>query len=86
MVNSLDIIPDASVDLGEQGCGDLVMGLLKAIQLLKPGQILQVHALDPAAPIDISAWCAMRKHDLLAGLVGEDKAYFYIQKGENSHG
>lgn len=86
MTDPDDLIPDASVDLGELGCGDLVMELLKAIQLLKPGQILKVHALDPAAPIDITAWCFMRKHELLAARVGEDKTYFYIRKGENSHG
>ena len=62
------------------------MEIFKAIRLLQAGQILQVHALDPAAPIDIGAWCAMCNHELLAGPVGKDKTYFYIRKGEDSHG
>jgi tRNA 2-thiouridine synthesizing protein A len=81
-----DIHPDASVDLGDLGCGDLVMDLMKAMRPLKAGQILHVHATDPAAPIDIGAWCAMQNCELLAGPTGKNKADYFIRKGETSHG
>lgn len=79
-----DIIPDAVFDLGELGCGDLIIALLKSMRTLEPGQVAQVHALDPGAPVDIAAWCNMKGNVLLADCCGEDNAYFYIQKGDNS--
>ena len=40
---------DYELDLGEQGCGQLVMELLFAMRKLVPGQTLLVTAYDPAA-------------------------------------
>jgi tRNA 2-thiouridine synthesizing protein A len=84
--NPEDLIPDRTLDLGDLSCGDLVMEIMKAIQMLAPGQILKVHATDPAAPIDIGAWCAMQIHELIAGPIGPDNADYYIQKGDSHHG
>jgi tRNA 2-thiouridine synthesizing protein A len=84
--NPNDLTPDRSLDLGDQSCGDLVMEIMKTIQVLTPGQILKVHATDPAASIDIGAWCAMQNHELIAGPTGTDNADYYIQKGESQHG
>ncbi|RKU19651.1 hypothetical protein C6501_01195 [Candidatus Poribacteria bacterium] len=78
-----DIIPDAVFDLGELGCGDLIIALLKSMRTLELGQIAQVRAVDPGAPVDIAAWCHMKGNELLADCCGEDSAYFYIKKGEN---
>jgi tRNA 2-thiouridine synthesizing protein A len=83
--NTNDLTPARSLDLGDLSCGDLVMEIFKAIQALAPGQILKVHATDPAAPIDIGAWCAMQNHILIAGPTGPDNAYYYIQKGDSQH-
>ena len=80
----LNIIPDAVFDMGELGCGDLIMALLKSMRTLESGQIAQVHALDPGAPVDIAAWCKMIGNELLADCRGEDNAYFYIKKGDGS--
>lgn len=48
------------------GCGALIMGLKRQIQLIEPGQLLQVTALDAAAPVDIAAWCQMTGQLLVA--------------------
>ena len=77
-----DINPDAVFDFGELGCGDLIIALLKSMRPLEQGQIAQVRALDPGAPVDIAAWCNMIGNELLADCCGEDNAYFYIKKGE----
>lgn len=69
-------------DLGELACGDLVMALMKALRPLPPQAILEVRALDSAAPVDIYAWCKLTGHTLLAGPCGADKAHFFIQKKE----
>lgn len=70
---------DAVADLGDAGCGDLALELMKAIKPLQAGQILRVRALDPGAREDIPAWCKMRGH----ALVHADRENYYIQKGEN---
>jgi len=79
-----DIIPDAVFDLGELGCGDLIIALLKSMRTLESGQIARVRALDPGAPVDIAAWCNMKGNELLADCCGEENAYFFIMKGDNS--
>ncbi len=69
---------DVSTDLGDLGCGDLVLALAQAMQPLRAGQILQVRALDPGAREDIPAWCNMRGH----ALIRAEREFYYIQKGE----
>jgi len=76
-----NIIPDAETDMGEMGCGDLIIALMRAMKPLNAGQILKVRALDPGARSDIPAWCRMRGHELLAGPCGENGTCFYIRKG-----
>lgn len=76
------IIPTASIDLGNLICSELILELMKAIEKLKSGDILKVHALDPDAPIDIAAWCAIQNHELVAGPCGKDNAYYFIKKGK----
>ena len=80
----LNIEPDAVFDFEELGCGDLIIALLKSMRTLESGQIAQVRAVDPGAPVDIAAWCNMIGNELLADCCGEDNAYFYIKKGDNS--
>jgi len=50
---SLPSRADQALDLGEQGCGQLVMELMLAMRALAPGQTLLVTAYDPAAAGDI---------------------------------
>ena len=70
--------------MGELGCGDLIIALLKSMRTLEPGQVAQIRALDPGAAVDIAAWCNMKGNELLADSCGEDNAYFFIKKGDNS--
>lgn len=49
---------------GDMGCGELVMVLRRKLKEM-PGEVLKVIALDPAAPIDIAAWCRMTNNELL---------------------
>lgn len=71
---------DRVLDLGEQGCGQLLMELLLAIRPLTEGQTLLVTAYDPAAAGDIAAWCRMTGHTLLRTLPNNQ---FLVQKGPN---
>jgi tRNA 2-thiouridine synthesizing protein A len=68
-------------DFGEMSCGELLMALLKAMRPLPAGTLVEVRSLDPAAPIDIPAWCIMVGHALLVRARGPDNTYYLIRKG-----
>jgi TusA-related sulfurtransferase len=74
---------DQTLDLGEKGCGQLVMELMLALSALEPGQILLVTAYDPAAAGDIDAWCRMTGNILLQTLSDSSAHQFVLQKGQN---
>ena len=78
---SLPSRADQVLDLGEQGCGQLVMELMLAMRALAPGQTLLVTAYDPAAAGDIGAWCRMTGNILLQ--IDPAGHLFLLQKGSN---
>jgi tRNA 2-thiouridine synthesizing protein A len=51
-------------DAGDLACGDLVLALRRRLAELPPGGVLEVIALDPAAPEDLPAWCRLTGHVL----------------------
>jgi tRNA 2-thiouridine synthesizing protein A len=51
-------------DAGSLGCGELVIELRRRVRSLRPGQTLLLTATDPAAPLDIRAWCRVTGHVL----------------------
>jgi tRNA 2-thiouridine synthesizing protein A len=72
---------DAVLDLGEKGCGQLVMEIMLTMRTLKPGQTLLVIAYDPAAAVDIAAWCRMTGNPLVSSLSESTQHQYCIQKG-----
>lgn len=56
--------PAAVWDAGDMGCGELVLALRLRLQALAPGAVLQVIARDPAAPLDLPAWCRLTGNSL----------------------
>ncbi|MFL5654750.1 MAG: sulfurtransferase TusA family protein [Ktedonobacteraceae bacterium] len=74
---------DRVLDLGEEGCGQLVMALMLAMRALAPGQTLLVTAYDPAAAGDIAAWCRMTGNTLRQILPDSSGNQFLLQKGPN---
>jgi tRNA 2-thiouridine synthesizing protein A len=75
------LIPDATADFEDMGCGDLAIALMDAMKPLQVGQVLKVRALDSGAVEDIPAWCRMRGHTLLLSPDEQDHEHYYIQKG-----
>jgi TusA-related sulfurtransferase len=71
---------DHVLDLGEKGCGQLVMEIMLAMRALEPGQTLQVIAYDPAAT-DIAAWCRMTGNILRQPQPESPQNQFFLQKG-----
>ena len=75
---------DQALDLGEKGCGQLVMELMLAMRALEPGQTLLVTAYDPSAAGDIAAWCRMTGNTLQQTLPDSSGHQFLLQKGPNT--
>src|SRR2546430_16888949 len=73
---------DAMLDLGETGCGQLVMEIMFAMRDLAPGQTLLVTAYDAAAPEDIAAWCRMTGNTLVKTLPDPSGKQFLLKKGQ----
>jgi tRNA 2-thiouridine synthesizing protein A len=69
----------AEWNAGELGCGELVLELRNRLTAMKPGQRLELVALDPGAPADIPAWCRMTGHTL----VSTQHPVYLIQRKED---
>lgn len=76
-----EITPESDVewDAGDMGCGELVMALRLRLTALRPGAILRVTSIDPAAPEDLPAWCRLCGHALVAM---NHPNYWIRRKGE----
>lgn len=70
---------DAEWDAGDLACGELVLELLTRMRALRPGAVLRLTATDPAARIDIAAWCRVTKNPLVA----KSPPVFFIQRKES---
>lgn len=45
------------IDGGDRACGELLLAVLREIRPMSAGAGVRIIAEDPAAPIDIPAWC-----------------------------
>jgi len=70
---------DARWDAGELGCGELLLELRARVRALPPGGLLLLTALDPGAPEDVPAWCAMTGHTL----VSAEHPHYVIRRKED---
>lgn len=83
--NLADYDPDAVLDVGETGCGDLILLIFQTMKTLAVGQRLAVVAYDRGAPEDIPAWCRQTGNSLLSSEASQNglPARFIIQKRSN---
>ncbi|MDQ3615536.1 MAG: sulfurtransferase TusA family protein [Actinomycetota bacterium] len=60
------------------------MRLAEPLRKLSPGQVVRLVATDPAAPLDIPAWCHLTGHGFLGCGTGSDgRAHYDIEVREN---
>ncbi|MFF3290299.1 sulfurtransferase TusA family protein [Streptomyces sp. NPDC003023] len=57
--------PDLTVDGTGLLCVTLLLRLRKEIEGAPPGTVVHIVATDPAAPLDLPAWCHMTGHHYL---------------------
>lgn len=69
-------------DAGDLSCGELLIELRRRILGVRPGETILVRARDPAAPLDIPAWCWTTGN----ALVWEKHPDYRIRRGEPKEG
>jgi len=58
------------IDGGDRSCVRLLMELRGRIGEMAPGTVVHLIASDPAAPIDLPAWCHLTGHAYLGPIDG----------------
>ncbi|MEW1757455.1 sulfurtransferase TusA family protein [Streptomyces cyaneofuscatus] len=71
---SSDPAPAADITVDGAGllCVTLLLKLRSRIEGAEPGTVVHVVATDPAAPLDLPAWCHMTGHHYLGPVPGGD--------------
>lgn len=72
------------VDGGDLGCGELLLVLAARSRVLARGSTVRLLATDPAAPIDLPAWCHLTGHTYLGqGLTAEGRPHFDVRLSQS---
>jgi 5-methyltetrahydropteroyltriglutamate--homocysteine methyltransferase len=74
------VAPDASVDLGQAGCGDLTPLIRGRSRELQSGQVLEVFSEEPAATEGVPAWCRLTGNELIGVTSETARSRFLIRK------
>jgi tRNA 2-thiouridine synthesizing protein A len=69
------------VDGGDKACGELLIELRARLRQVPAGTVVHLIATDPAAPIDLAAWCHLTGHAYLGtvSLQGENRPVYGLQ-------
>ncbi|MFE3450367.1 sulfurtransferase TusA family protein [Nonomuraea sp. NPDC059194] len=68
--------PTVSVlDGGRRSCVVLLMELRRHVSALNPGDAVHLIAHDPAAPLDLAAWCHLTGHTYLGPVPSDQPTY-----------
>ena len=70
-------VPPADLTVDGTGllCVTLLLRLRKTIDGVAAGTVVHVIATDPAAPLDLPAWCHMTGHEYLGPVPGAQPVY-----------
>ncbi|GGB40097.1 hypothetical protein F3157_16595 [Virgibacillus dakarensis] len=72
---------DKVLDATGLSCPMPIVRTKKAMDELKTGEILEVHATDKGAKSDLAAWAKSGGHELLKELEKDSVLKFWIKKG-----
>ena len=67
--------PPLVIDGGDRTCAALLIELRGHIMRLAPGSVIHLIASDPAAPIDLAAWCHLTGHAYLGAITAARPTY-----------
>ena len=63
------------IDGGDRACATLILELRARISALPAGTVIHLIASDPAAPIDLPAWCHPTGHAYLGSIRAAPPTY-----------
>jgi len=69
--------PPTVLDGGDLGCVRLRLHLRTLIRTVQPGTVIHLLTTDPAAPLDLPAWCHLTGHVYLGPMPGATAAPAY---------
>lgn len=72
--------PDEVLDCRGQRCPLPVIAVARRLPQLPFGAVVRVLADDPAAAVDLPAWCRMRGQDFLGAASDDDGPAFDIRR------
>ena len=75
-----DVQPDLVVDCVGRPCPVPVIELAKAVPAIAVGGVVEVLSDDPAARLDIPAWCRMRSQDYLGERPRDTGAGYLVRR------
>ncbi|MFC0864259.1 sulfurtransferase TusA family protein [Sphaerimonospora cavernae] len=67
------------LDGGDRRCVQLLIELRRLVDDLSPGTVVHLVATDPAAPIDLPAWCHLTGHAYLGPVPGCDRPAYAVR-------
>lgn len=68
------------IDGGDRACGELLLHMVGLLRDLEPGQDVRLIATDPAAPVDIPAWCYLTGHHYVgSGSQPDGRAHYNLK-------
>lgn len=79
-----DVEPSTVVDGGDKACGELLLVLARQLRAMAPGSTIRLVATDPAAVLDVPAWCYLTGHHYLGHGQRADGRPHYDLKTSNS--
>ncbi|MGP3916846.1 sulfurtransferase TusA family protein [Nonomuraea sp. 10N515B] len=72
-------MPDLVVDGGDKLCVQLLIELRGHVRRAGPGAVIHLIAIDPAAPVDLPAWCHLTGHTYLGPVEGAERPTYALR-------
>ncbi|TMR16545.1 sulfurtransferase TusA family protein [Nonomuraea turkmeniaca] len=72
-------MPDLVVDGRDKLCVQLLIKLRAHVRRAGPGAVIHLIATDPAAPVDLPAWCHLTGHTYLGQVEGAERPTFALR-------
>lgn len=73
--------PDLVVDGGDRLCVRLLIELRAHVVAARPGSVIHLIASDPAAPIDLPAWCHLTGNPYLGRVSSAEPPTYALRVG-----
>ncbi len=80
MDDDVSVPPVVLVDGADRACGELLLVLARRLRRAAPGTTIRLVATDPAAVIDVPAWCHLTGHRYLGqGHQPDGRAHYDLE-------